>query len=78
MRKVWEWLVVTAFFVALQLIAAGVVWLFGLPLVRYFPDAREQWLPGLLLGMLAVAAALGVAFMVISRKRRPRQARDPA
>ena len=81
MRKVIEWLVINAFFVLIGLAAAGVMLILGRPLVSLFPGARDEWLPGLIIGLLAIAAALGCAFGVmrfISRKPGQRRGRDPA
>ena len=67
MRRVFEWLVINAFLVALNLIAAGVMLAVGtaLNLIPWLSESRIAWL---IAGLIGVAVALLCARWVMARR----------
>lgn len=74
MRAFLSFLVVNALFVAINLVAAGVMWALGTLALLVIPGAREMLAPWLAAGIAGIAACVWFAHRVIGR----RPSRDPA
>lgn len=66
-----QFLAVSAFFIALNLIAAGVIWSLGTALLWVVPAARGEWWPWAVVGLAGVAVAVLAGKWLLERINRP-------
>lgn len=69
MRAILSFVAVNALFVAINLVAAGVMWALGALLLMAAPGARDWLLPWVAIGIAGIAASLWFAQRVIGRSR---------